>query len=225
MNHFESVQTLAACRLDHLDWEVRMRPSEWVGKAVKETVKAAYELVSPRRKSLQILAKSKGGYELSVLAFQRDIPLLVKESLIYLPAGIDYPSSRDFEKHLDENLRQNNQKARQRYARYITNCFCDDGRMSLDLARALKVFGDSRTGREILCFEMLQAGPLLHEIASLWLAEQPTDGIGSPRSDLLANLDARLGGRDSVEVAKAAANTFQKFGKIISPTLEGAFSC
>jgi hypothetical protein len=142
---------------------------------------------------------------------------LVKESLAYLPAAIDYPMSWDFKKHLEENLHQNSLNARQRYAKYIANRFSHDGWMNLDLARALKVFGDSRTGREILYFEMLQAVPLLHEIASLWLAEQPTEGPGSPRSDLLTFLDARLAGRNSGEVATAAVNTFRKFGKIISP--------
>ena len=94
----------------------------------------------------------------------------MKESLAYLPAAIDYPLSGDFKKHLEENLHQNSMKARQRYAKYIANRFSHDGRMNLDLARALKVFGDSRTGREVLYFEMLQAVPLLHEIASLWLS-------------------------------------------------------
>lgn len=141
----------------------------------------------------------------------------MKESLTFLPAAMDHPMSWDFKKHLEENLHQNSLKARQRYAKYIANRFSHDGRMNLDLARALKVFGDSRTGREILYFEMLQAVPLLHEIASLWLAEQPTEGPGSPRSDLLTFLDARLAGRNSSEVATAAVNTFRKFGKIISP--------
>jgi hypothetical protein len=142
---------------------------------------------------------------------------LVKESLAYLPAAISYPLSGDFKKHLEENLHQNSLKARQRYAKYIANRFSYDGRMNLDLARALKTFGDSRTGREILYFEMLQAVPLLHEIASLWLAEQPAEGLGSPRSDMLTFLDARLAGRNSGEVATAAVNTFRKFGKITSP--------
>jgi hypothetical protein len=142
---------------------------------------------------------------------------LVKESLAFLPAAIDYPMSWDFKKHLEENLHQNSLKARQRYAKYIANRFSHDGRMNLDLARAIKVFGDSRVGREILYFEMLQAVPLLHEIASLWLAERTTEAPGAPRSDLLAFLDARLAGRNAGEVATAAVNTFRKFGKIISP--------
>lgn len=45
-----------------------------MGKAMKESVKAAYEFVSLRRKSLQIVSELKGGYDLSVLALQGGIP-------------------------------------------------------------------------------------------------------------------------------------------------------
>ncbi|QRN94040.1 BREX system Lon protease-like protein BrxL [Archangium violaceum] len=41
-----------------------------MGKSMKESVKAAYEYVSHRRKSLQIVSELKGGYDLSVLALQ-----------------------------------------------------------------------------------------------------------------------------------------------------------
>jgi len=45
-----------------------------MGKAMKESVKAAYEYVSHHRKSLQIVAEFKDGYDLSVLALQGGIP-------------------------------------------------------------------------------------------------------------------------------------------------------
>jgi ATP-dependent Lon protease len=45
-----------------------------MGKAMKESVKAAYEYVSHRRKSLQIISELKDGYDLSVLALQGGIP-------------------------------------------------------------------------------------------------------------------------------------------------------
>src|SRR5439155_20989027 len=45
-----------------------------MGKAMKESVKAAYEYVSHRRKSLQIISEFKDGYDLSVLALQGSIP-------------------------------------------------------------------------------------------------------------------------------------------------------
>jgi ATP-dependent Lon protease len=45
-----------------------------MGKAMKESVKAAYEFVSYRRKSLQIVSEFKDGYDLSVLALQGGIP-------------------------------------------------------------------------------------------------------------------------------------------------------
>ncbi|OPY17358.1 MAG: Lon protease 1 [Syntrophus sp. PtaB.Bin138] len=44
-----------------------------MGKAMKESVKAAYEFVAHRRKSLNIVSELKGGYDLSVLALQGDI--------------------------------------------------------------------------------------------------------------------------------------------------------
>jgi ATP-dependent Lon protease len=45
-----------------------------MGKAMKESVKAAYEFVSYRRKSLEIVSEFKGGYDLSVLALQGGVP-------------------------------------------------------------------------------------------------------------------------------------------------------
>lgn len=45
-----------------------------MGKAMKESVKAAYDYVSHRRKSLQIVSEFKDGYDLSVLALQGGIP-------------------------------------------------------------------------------------------------------------------------------------------------------
>lgn len=45
-----------------------------MGKAMKESVKAAYDFVSHRRKSLQIISEFKDGYDLSVLALQGGIP-------------------------------------------------------------------------------------------------------------------------------------------------------
>lgn len=45
-----------------------------MGKAMKESVKAAYDYVSYRRKSLPIMSEFKDGYDLSVLALQGGIP-------------------------------------------------------------------------------------------------------------------------------------------------------
>jgi ATP-dependent Lon protease len=45
-----------------------------MGKTMKESVKAAYEYVSNRRKSLQIVSEFKDGYDLSVLALQGGVP-------------------------------------------------------------------------------------------------------------------------------------------------------
>jgi ATP-dependent Lon protease len=45
-----------------------------MGKAMKESCKAAYEFVSHRRKSFQIVAEFKDGYDLSILALQGAIP-------------------------------------------------------------------------------------------------------------------------------------------------------
>lgn len=141
---------------------------------------------------------------------------LIEESLLHLPAPLDYSASLDFQKYLVDNLHHNSATTRERNARRIANRFSCNGVMNLDLARALKAFGDSRTGRETLYFELLEAVPLLHEIASLWLAEQPRHEPGVPRTELLSFLDARLAGRSSEEVAKAAIGAFQRCGKISS---------
>jgi len=45
-----------------------------MGKSMKESVKAAYEFVSHRRKSMKIVTELKSGYDLSVLALQAGIP-------------------------------------------------------------------------------------------------------------------------------------------------------
>jgi ATP-dependent Lon protease len=45
-----------------------------MGKAMKESVKAAYDYVSHRRKSFEIVTEFKDGYDLSVLALQGGIP-------------------------------------------------------------------------------------------------------------------------------------------------------
>lgn len=45
-----------------------------MGKAMKESVKAAFEFVSHRRKSIQIISELKDGYDLSILALQGAVP-------------------------------------------------------------------------------------------------------------------------------------------------------
>lgn len=140
---------------------------------------------------------------------------LIEESLRYLPAAVDHPTSVEFRDYLAENLHQSSAQTRKRLAEYIAQRFSHDGQMNLSLARALARFGDSRTGREILYFELLQSAPVLHDIASLWLAEQPE--TGAPRSSLLAFLEKRLGGRSADQVAGAAVAAFRRCRKLTSP--------
>lgn len=140
---------------------------------------------------------------------------LVEESLRHVPAAVDYPTSVAFRAYLIDKLHHSSAASRSRYAQYISQRFSHDGQMNLALARALAVFGDSRTGREILYFEMLQAVPVLQEIASLWLSEQPPQG--GTRRNLLAFLESRLGGRKPGEVATAAITTFRRCRKLTSP--------
>jgi hypothetical protein len=140
---------------------------------------------------------------------------LVEESLRYLPAAVDHPTSVEFRAYLAENLHHSSAQTRKRFAEYIAQRFSQDGQMNLFLARALARFGDSRTGREILYFELLQSAPVLHDIASLWLAEQPE--TGAPRSSLLTFLEKRLGGRSADQVAGAAVAAFRRCRKLTSP--------
>lgn len=140
---------------------------------------------------------------------------LVEESLRFLPDALRHPTSVEFRAHLIQALPQSSLQTRQRFAEYISQRFSHDGRMNLDLAAALAKFGDSRAGREILYFELLQASPVLHEIASLWLAEQPPEG--ATRAGLLAFLERRLGGRNADKVATAAIATFRRCRKVTSP--------
>lgn len=139
----------------------------------------------------------------------------MEESLRHVPAAVDYPTSVAFRMYLIDKLHHSSVASRNRYAQYISQRFSHDGQMNLALARALATFGDSRTGREILYFEMLQAVPVLQEIASLWLSEQPPEG--GTRTSLLSFLESRLGGRKSGEVATAAITTFRCCRKLTAP--------
>lgn len=140
---------------------------------------------------------------------------LIEESLQYLGAAVDHPTSVAFREYLANHLHHNSQKTRARYAEYISQRFSYDGVMNSGLARAIRKFGDSRVSREILYFELLRSTPLLQEIASLWLAELPSGGV--PRAELLAFLDARLGGRSAKRVAKEAVAAFRRCNKLTSP--------
>lgn len=140
---------------------------------------------------------------------------LIADSLQHLPAAVDYPTSVAFRAHLIETLHHNSLTTRRRFAQYIAQRFSHDGVMNRDLALALRKFGDSRSGREILYFELIRAVPLLQEIASLWLAELPA--TGAPRSRLEGFLAARLAGRSTEKVVQASLQAFRECGKMTSP--------
>lgn len=140
---------------------------------------------------------------------------LIDESLQHLPAAVDYPTSLAFREYLEQRLHFNSQKTRARFAQYISQRFSHDGAMNLDLARAIAEFGDSRTSREVLYFELLRSVPLLQEIASLWLAEVPAEGVGRPA--LITFLEPRLGGRNVEHILKAAVLAFRRCNKLTSP--------
>lgn len=142
---------------------------------------------------------------------------LVEESLKFIPAALEYPTTVAFREYLVKHLHHNSFNTRYRFAKYIAHRFSKDGDMNLDLARAIACFGDSRISREIIYFEMLLAVPLLQEIAALWLAEIPEQG--THRSELLAFLEARLGGRSAKEIAGAVVPTFRACGKLKIPKL------
>jgi hypothetical protein len=140
---------------------------------------------------------------------------LVEESLKFLPAALEYPTTVAFREYLVEHLHHNSFNTRYRFAKYIAHRFSKDGDMNLDLARAIAYFGDSRSSREIIYFEMLLAVPLLQEIAALWLAEIPEQGVR--RSELLVFLETRLGGRSTKEISGSAIQTFRSCGKLKIP--------
>lgn len=137
---------------------------------------------------------------------------LVEESIRFLPDAVDHPTSVGFRDHIAERLHYNSANSRRRFAQYIAQRFSFDGVVNQDLARVLRKFGPSRTGREILFFEMLQSVPLLQEIAALWLADVAAEG--APRDDLLRFLEPRLGDRDTKKVAKEAVTAFRQCGKL-----------
>jgi hypothetical protein len=138
---------------------------------------------------------------------------LIEDSLLLLPAAVDYPTSEAFYRYLVENLHHSGLETRKRFASYICHRFSESGGMNLSLARALKRFGDSRVGREILYFELLLAAPALREIASLWLSEQ--DDTGGSRASLNAFLAQRHPGKNVDWIAKAALTTFRRCNKIV----------
>lgn len=140
---------------------------------------------------------------------------LIGESLRHLPEAVNHPTSVAFRNFLIEHLHHNSQGTRARFAQYISQRYSRDGAMNLDLARAIARWGEERTGREILYFELLQATPILSETAALWLAEQPPSG--APRSALLEFVARRLLGKSAGQVAKAMVQAFRECGKLTSP--------
>ncbi len=142
---------------------------------------------------------------------------LVEETLKHLPAALEYPTSTAFRDYLVQNLHQNSYSTRRKAAEYISARFAKDGAINLDLAWAMKNFGDSPAGREILYFEYLQAIPLLQEVAVRWLAALPESG--GNRASLLNFLSPLLGGRSTDKVAGSAVQTFKLLGRLRSPKL------
>lgn len=140
---------------------------------------------------------------------------LIMESIQGLPLAIRYPSAADFREHVVAVLPQNSLKGRERIAAYLVQRFSDGERMNRDLAAAVARFGDTRTSREILYFELLLALPLFQEIASLWLAELPEQGV--PRAHLMSFLEPRLPGRSVEKVTKDSLTTMKQCGKLTSP--------
>jgi hypothetical protein len=139
---------------------------------------------------------------------------LIMESIQGLPLAIRYPGTSDFRKHVVELLPQNSLKGRKRIAGYLGQRFSNGERMNLDLAAAIARFGDTRTGREILYFELLRSLPLFLEIASQWLAELPEQGV--PRAHLMSFLEPRLSGRSVEKVTKDSLTTMKQCGKLTS---------
>ncbi len=140
---------------------------------------------------------------------------LVEEALQHLGAAVEHPTTSAFRAYLEEHLHHNSQKTRFRAAEYIAQRFSHGGIVNRDLARAIAKYGNSRIGREIFYFEYLRAMPVLHDIASLWLAEVPREGVLRP--SLLAFLEPRLGGRSADKVAGAAVAVFRRCNKLTSP--------
>jgi hypothetical protein len=142
---------------------------------------------------------------------------LVTESLQTLPAALQHPTAAAFRDYVVEHVPQNSLKGRKRIARDLVQRFSEGGQMNLSLAAAISRFGESRIAREILCFELLRAMPLLQEIATLWLAQLPEEG--APRSSLMTFLAPRLPGRSIEKVTKDSLTTFKQCGKLRSHRL------
>lgn len=143
---------------------------------------------------------------------------LVAESLQHIPAALDHQTSQAFKQYLVAHLHHNSVNTRTKAAEYIAGRFAQDGAMNLDLARAVRKFGDGPIGREIFCFEYLRAIPLLQEIAIRWLAELPQEG--SDRCTLVTYLQQRLGGRSAEKVAGCTLQALKQLGKATSPKLK-----
>ena len=142
---------------------------------------------------------------------------MVEESLQYLPAALEHPTPESFRAYLIEHLPQNSLTTRKRAAARIVERFSLQDCINLDLARALKKYGNSQTGREIFYFEYIQAIPLLKEIAIRWLAALPE--TGGSRQSLLDFIEPRFRGRDVVKVAKHSAQALNVLGKLSRPKL------
>lgn len=142
---------------------------------------------------------------------------LIGESLRHLPAALGHPTTGAFRDYLIAHLHQSSRVTRQRYAEYIAQRYARDGQMNLDLAGFLARYGTERAGREVLCFELLQAVPVFQDASALWLAEQSEDG-GS-REALVAFLAARLPGKRTERIAKELVQAWRQLGKLKSVRL------
>ncbi len=139
---------------------------------------------------------------------------LVEESLQHLPAALEHPTSVEFRHYLLENLHHSSAKTRSRFSEYIAQRFSENGQMNLDLARAIRRFGDSRPGREIFYFELIQSVPLLLDCASLWLTTHTDSGF--TRADLASFLSPRLQGKQANRVTAAVLMVFRKCRKVVA---------
>lgn len=140
---------------------------------------------------------------------------LVVETLQCLPAALQHPAAEDFRQYVVEHVPQNSLKGRQRIAGYLMQRFAPNSELNFPLAAAVARFGDSRIGREILFFELLQVYPVLQEIAIHWVAELPPEG-GS-RAGLRQFLEPKLPGRSTEKVAKDSMTTMHQCGKVARP--------
>ena len=129
---------------------------------------------------------------------------LINETLKFLPKALEFENEMDFKKFLIRQLPQNSEHVRQRYARYITNRFFDNGKPMKPLIVFIQRFGeDAKSSKEALFFELLMKEPVLRQTCEGFFSKRV--GHRAKKAELESFLISSYGRGFDNDLAKKSA--------------------